>query len=244
MTADVYAELGEFHDLFMVQPWERLRPHVRQVLGGLPASAVVIELGAGSGMGTRVLASESAASVVALEPSLVMRSVLLARVADSPDLSERVTVHAGSVPGDLGLLPERVDAAVCTHVLGHLTAEERRMTFAWLAAHLTPAGAVLVTTQDPVEPVASAQSPLVEARRIGTLDYSVAYEEPPGSDGFQSRYVVRSGTTVVRDVVIEGSWEPLSVHDLRRELSGTDLDIEALAPGVAVLRRRVARAAE
>ncbi|MGL5819860.1 MAG: class I SAM-dependent methyltransferase [Phycicoccus sp.] len=233
---DVYADLAEFHDLFMVEPWERLRPSVQSQLAGLPPTAVVADLGAGTGMGTRVLAEECAARVVALEPSAMMRSVLLARVADSPDLRERVTVHAGSVPADLGLLPERIDAALCTHVLGHLTPDERRMTFAWLADHLAPGGTALVTTQVPGGEDGQPFEVMEQRRRIGELDYVVRYEEAPDAASFRSRYLVRSGSAVVREVVVDGAWRPVGVDDLRRELDGGGLAVEPVAAGAAVLR--------
>ncbi|MGL5816523.1 MAG: class I SAM-dependent methyltransferase [Phycicoccus sp.] len=241
VDSDVYADLAEFHDLFMVEPWERLRPHVRSQLAGLPPAAVVADLGAGTGMGTRVLAEESAARVVALEPSPMMRSVLLARVADSPDLRERVTVHAGSVPADLGLLPDRVDAVLCTHVLGHLTPDERRMTFAWLGDHLASGGPVLVTTHVPRDDGQESEV-MEQRRRIGELDYVVRYEEAPDAESFRSRYLVRSGPTVLRDVVVDGAWRPVGVDDLRAEIAGVGLAMEPVADGIAVLRRTPAHA--
>ncbi|MFE6647391.1 hypothetical protein ACFVJS_12565 [Nocardioides sp. NPDC057772] len=80
MTADLYDNLAEFHDLFMKEPWERLRQSVREVVGGLTADAVVLELGAGTGMGTQVIAAETAATVVSIEPSRMMRTALMTRV--------------------------------------------------------------------------------------------------------------------------------------------------------------------
>lgn len=101
MTADLYDDLAEFHDLFMKEPWEALRPAVREVVGGLGPDDVVVDLGAGTGMGTRVIAAESAASLVAVEPSRMMRTALMARVAGDQALAERVTVVAGGLPDAL-----------------------------------------------------------------------------------------------------------------------------------------------
>jgi hypothetical protein len=97
MTADLYDDLAEFHDLFMKEPWEALRPAVREVVGGLGPDDVVVDLGAGTGMGTRVIAAETAANLVAVEPSRMMRTALMARVAGDQALAERVTVVAGLV---------------------------------------------------------------------------------------------------------------------------------------------------
>lgn len=145
VRASTYDELGEFHDLFMTEAWEELRPLVAATFGGLGRGAVVVEIGAGSGLGTRVLAEECDAQIVALEPNLLMRSVLTARVADGFELSQRVTVVAGSAPRALSLLPDRVDGVMCTHVLGHLDPLELRSLFAWAADTLSPGGRCLVT---------------------------------------------------------------------------------------------------
>jgi hypothetical protein len=122
---DGYERLAEFHDLFMTEPWERLRPRVRSALAHLGDTAVVVEIGAGSGIGTRTIPAETRARIVAVEPALVMRSILTARVADHPHLADRVTVVAGSAPADLGEVPATIDAFVCAHMLGHLDRETR-----------------------------------------------------------------------------------------------------------------------
>jgi len=48
VTGSSYDELGEFHDLFMTEPWNGLRPLVAAAFGGLGPDAVVVEVGAGS----------------------------------------------------------------------------------------------------------------------------------------------------------------------------------------------------
>lgn len=233
-VADPYAELGEFHDLFMVQPWERLRPHVRRSFGDLLPTATVVEIGAGTGLGTRVLLQESRARIVALEPSTTMRSILLARVADDSAAIARVTVLAGSVPDDLGLLPEVVDAAMCTHVLGHLSRTARQRLLCWLGGRLPVGGRALVTTPDPDanDPVGVVR----EHRRIGDLGYAVRHQQTSAGT-FRSVYTVTEGERILRELDVEGRWDPVTTADLRGDLEGTGLAVDGVEDGVTVLLR-------
>lgn len=77
--SDTYAAVGEFHDLFMDDAWDRLVPALARAFGALDAGGTVLDVGAGSGVGTRRLAAATRATIVAVEPSVTMRSVLLAR---------------------------------------------------------------------------------------------------------------------------------------------------------------------
>ncbi|WP_141711696.1 class I SAM-dependent methyltransferase, partial [Jiangella alba] len=171
MTETSYERLAEFHDLFMAEPWERLRPSVRAAFAHLGRDAVVAEIGAGTGVGTRTIAGETRARIVALEPALVMRAVLTARVADDALLAERVTVVAGAAPDDLGLLPGRLDGFVCAHVLGHLGRADRRALFAWAGERLAGDGFGLVTTQR----ARTGPAEVVQARRLGDHEYRVRH---------------------------------------------------------------------
>lgn len=237
-TANSYDELGEFHDLFMAEAWQGLRPLVRAAYGALGPEAVVLEVGAGTGLGTRVLAQECPAQIIALEPNPLMRSVLTARVADDPDLAERVSVVAGAVPQDLALLPEKIDAVVCTHVLGHLGPTERRALFGWVADSLSPDGVVLVTTQEHAEPGQPGPSDLKASRRLGRYEYTLLYREAPAGDTFSSRYEVWERSSLLRAVEVTGAWRTVSLADLEADVEGTTLTVVSLRPGAALARQR------
>lgn len=232
----VYEQLAEFHDLFMDDTWERLRPTVRYLFGDLGARSVIAELGAGSGVGTRVIAAESQAQVWALEPGLVGRAVLLARVSDDARLRDRVTVVAGAIPRELRMLPGSIDGVVCAHMLGHLTRENRRELFEWLGEHLTAGGVCLITTQERVDP-APGGSVVTERRRVGEYEYRAVYLAGDAEGVFRSRYEVWSGRVRLRAEAAVGRWERLSAGDIAEELRGTALRLEALDRGVAVIRR-------
>ncbi|TDD66523.1 class I SAM-dependent methyltransferase [Jiangella aurantiaca] len=236
-TQTAYERLAEFHDLFMTEPWERLRPHVRAAFADLDEHAVVVEIGAGTGMGTRVVAAESRARIVALEPALVMRSILTARVADDPDLAERVTVVAGAAPADLGLLPDRVDGFVCAHMLGHLAQDDRRDLFGWLGAHLSGDGVAVVTTQRPPDTAdgGEAGGEIVESRRLGDYEYRAHHMLGDGPQEYSSRYEVWQGGTLIRSHRFAGDWRIVTAHDVAADLPST-LVLEPIDSSVALIR--------
>lgn len=237
MTGSSYDELGEFHDLFMTEAWDGLRPLVTAAFSGLGPDEVMVEVGAGSGLGTRVLAEECRAQIVALEPNLLMRSVLTARVADDAELSRRVTVVAGSAPKALVLLPDQVRGVVCTHVLGHLDPLELRSLFAWMAHTLSPGGSCLVTTQEHPDRSVAVPAELTQSRMLGRLEYRLLYREAPATDTFASRYEVWDGPSMVRAVEVEGPWRTVGVAELEAAVAGTALIVVPLRPGAALLRR-------
>lgn len=232
-TETSYERLAEFHDLFMTEPWERLRPHVRAAFAHLDEAAVVAEIGAGTGIGTRTIAGETRARIAALEPALVMRSVLTARVADDPDLAGRVTVVAGAAPAGLGLLPGRVDGFVCAHVLGHLGRADRRGLFAWLGSRLSEGGAGLVTTQ---RQEAGPRAEVVETRRLGDYEYRVHHLTAAGRHESASLYEVRQGDRLIRSYRFTGEWRVLTARDIGADLPDT-LALEPAGDGVALVRR-------
>ncbi|MBX3140629.1 MAG: class I SAM-dependent methyltransferase [Trueperaceae bacterium] len=211
-----YDRLGEFHDLFVAAARRRLRPALAAAFGGLRPDAVVLDLGAGTGLGVRQLAQATRARVVAVEPSVTMRAVLLARLADDPELTSRVTVVAGSVPDAFDELPEEVAGFVCAHMLGHVSPADRALTFSALAARLAGGGVGVVTVNATAEPRSEA---VVEERRIGEHRYIARYL-PAGADGRpSSEYEVRDADgRLLRAERFPGHWTPITPEGLRAEL--------------------------
>ncbi|SDT22719.1 bifunctional 2-polyprenyl-6-hydroxyphenol methylase/3-demethylubiquinol 3-O-methyltransferase UbiG [Jiangella sp. DSM 45060] len=232
---ETYERLAEFHDLFMAEPWERLRPYVRAAFAHLGSDAVVAEIGAGTGVGTRTIAGETRARIVALEPALVMRAVLTARVADDAALAERVTVVAGAAPGDLGLLPERLDGFVCAHVLGHLGRTDRRALFAWAGERLAGDGFGLVTTQR----AETGPAEMVQTRRLGDHEYRVRHLAAAGGREPASLYEVRDGDRLVRSYRFASDWRVVTAQDVAADLPAA-LVLEPAGDGAALVRRAAA----
>ncbi|WP_054679273.1 class I SAM-dependent methyltransferase [Microbacterium sp. No. 7] len=237
-AAGEYGPLAEFHDLFMAEPWARIAPSLRELFGGLGATAVVADIGAGSGVGLRHLAAATAARIEAFEPDLVMRAILLARLVDTPALAARTTVHAATVPHDLDLLPDRIDGFVCAHMLGHLSVLDRVDLFAWLGRHLAPEGAGLVTIardrdDAAANGAAAGEAEVVESLRIGTHEYRAIHRGD--GDTSVSRYEVRDADALVRAAEFSSSWHPLGLGKLRDELRLSALHAAEIAPGIVAI---------
>ncbi len=134
MTLDLqdYSPGAEFYDLVARRHTEALAGVLAEALAVVPAGAdaaadadddaepgTVVELGAGTGRVTRLLAHlVPRAPILAAEPSPVMRAVLRSRVHEDPDLRRRVTIRPETAQ-ELAL-PERIRAVVLIGVAGHL----------------------------------------------------------------------------------------------------------------------------
>lgn len=214
---------------------ERLRSVLRNAFGGLTADEVVVDLGAGTGLGMRALAGETQARIIAVEPSLTMRAVLTARVADDPTLAEQVTVLPGAAPEVLDELPD-LAGFVCTHMLGHLTARQRTDTFAGLADRLAAGGVGVVTVNPDVPP---STEPVQQQRWIGSQRYTVRYL-PTADGGHASEYQVsdRQGR-VLRTERFSGTWHRVTADSLRQELTPQRWQLNEVAPQVLLIRRGV-----
>ncbi|MGC3953650.1 MAG: class I SAM-dependent methyltransferase [Propionicimonas sp.] len=230
-----YDGLGEFHDLFMDPAIQRLQPVLRDAFGRLGPDDVVVDLGAGTGLGTRALAGQTRARIIAVEPSQTTRAVLTARVADDPTLTERVTVLAAAAPQVVDDLPD-LAGFVCSHVLGHLTSQQRAATFAGLAARLRAGGVGVVTVNPDVLPAAEPTEPTTLERWIGSQRYTVRYL--PAADGeHASEYQVsdRRGR-VLRTERFGGTWHRLTADLLRQELAPQRWQFTEAAPQVLLVR--------
>lgn len=227
--SDEYEAMGELHDLFMDGPWARLEPALSAVFGDLGPDDVVVDLGAGTGVGTATLARCSAARIVAVEPSLTMRTALLTRIAADPRLAERVSVLAGSAPAVLDELPEVVAGFVCAHVLGHMTSPDRVATFERLARSMRPDAVGLLVMSPDAGPEDVAE------RTVGTHRYVERHE--PGTDPHRgvTTYQVLDGTRLVREITCTWTWDPPSAADLARELGRSGLVLER-SGGVELVR--------
>ncbi|MFC7550497.1 hypothetical protein [Plantactinospora sp. GCM10030261] len=114
MNNDEYHESGEFLDLFSLDAWQSLREPVRAGLAGAtPQAGPIVDLGAGSGLGTLLVAEAfPAAHILAVEPSAMQRAALFGRLGPVPELRERVTVVAAGAQN--APLPDRIGGAIAT----------------------------------------------------------------------------------------------------------------------------------
>ncbi|MFG1702479.1 class I SAM-dependent methyltransferase [Nonomuraea sp. M3C6] len=137
MDEDNYAVSVPFYDLWHEDGHVAV---VRELLSPLLAGVrrSVIEIGAGTGLITELIARETPAEIYAVEPSLAMRSVLVSRLSSDPELLRRVTVlpcGARDVEVD-----EPVEAIVMISALQSFSADERAELWRVLAGQLEPGG--------------------------------------------------------------------------------------------------------
>src|SRR5688572_26332690 len=122
MTEDHYSLAVPFYDLWHEDGHVPLvRELLPPLLKGVRRS--VVEIGAGTGLITRLIARETPAALYAVEPSLGMRSVLVNRLAEDPELLSRVTVlPCGALDVQVD---EPVEAIVMISVLQSFDAGQR-----------------------------------------------------------------------------------------------------------------------
>lgn len=235
-SSDSYAGVAEFHDLFMVTPWERLRPSVRQAFGGLDATATLVEIGAGTGVGTRVLAAETRAQITAIEPSRAMRAALISWVANAPALARRVTALAGAAPEAVEDYSGVVSGFVCAHVLGHLSPTQRARTVAALSVKMSPDALGLITTPPARTPDPQELEGLRQERTIGRLNYRLDYMPTTDGQSILSEYQVLEDGRRVRRERYASDWDHPPVAELITGLNTAGLRFAHLDPQCGIVR--------
>ncbi len=234
---DHYARSAEFVDILMASHWPALAPVLGSALHG--ASGPIVDVGAGGGHGTAVIASAvPEAEIYAVEPSPGLRAILLARAALDPGLRERVTV----LPEDLlrAGLPDRIGALVAMNVIGHFSPEERSAVWGMLAERLLPGGRAVVNIQPPTEPVTVPESSAGRVR-VGRREYEVLVRaEPDGPERlvWHMAYRTHHDGRCVDRVEVTYPWWLLDEGRLAAEVAAWGFDAEAAAPGIYIVRRQ------
>ena len=161
-----------FYDLFQENGHvPEIREKLPPLLAGIQRS--ILEIGAGTGLITTLLADWTPAEIFALEPSASMRGVLLSRLCSRPELLRRVTVlSSDALSVDLD---EPVEAVVMINVMYALEPDYRKRLWPVLSAQLKPAGLLVFTWRDGGPPT---PRPLQElgSRQVGRHTYTVLSE--------------------------------------------------------------------
>jgi SAM-dependent methyltransferase len=223
--SDPYALSAPYIDPLIADFWRAVSPALAAELRALAArSGPVVDVGAGSGRGVRVICSAlPGVPVLAVEPSPAMRTALLARLTDDPVLGGSVTVLAADAQGVE--LPGRVRALVAMNVIGHLAPEERARLWRRIAGCLEPGGAVFVNNQPPHTPVTV---PLARGGtfRIGEHRYEGWVEaEPAGDDRvrWHMTYKTLRDDRVVSETAVDYDWWVMSDEQLLAECAAHGL---------------------
>lgn len=229
-----YDARAEFHEVHMPPVWDRLRGVIDDAFSGIGPHGVIIDIGAGSGLGAAMVAGVTDAEIIALEPNPTMRAMLVARLDNAGALG-RVTVLPESVPDALDDLPAPVDGVIAAHMLGHLSETARLRLLDWITIGLAPGRSALLT----VSPASSevGHDPVVEERTVGRLIYRVTHRTPaPGR--YEGLFeVLDQQQRVIRSLHDTTSWEAVTADDVRIALTGRPVEVGEPQPGVVRLTR-------
>lgn len=181
-------------------------PEIRKKLPPLLAGVrrSVLEIGAGTGLITTSMADWTPAEIFALEPSAVMRAVLLSRLSSRPELLKRVTVlpyDALSVD-----LDEPAEAVVMINVMYAMEPGYRKRLWPVLAAQLAPGG-LLVFTWRAGGPPAPHPLEVMDSRQVGRHTYTVLSEIlESDEESMRARYLhrVTEGEKVIDEEEVVG----------------------------------------
>lgn len=238
-VVDDYAVAAEYYDVWARSYWDELAPRLRRALSGIdPGAGAVVELGAGTGLGTLVVADTVPdVPVMAVEPSRAMRAPLAAKLIARPDLHSRVTL----MPVDLAHLvwPERLSGFVALAVLGHLTPGERVGLWGQLGTRLARGAPAIVHLQPPARPEYVALQRYATAR-LGDLDYEGwSRAEPAGERALRwtMTYRVLRGGEVVDEQHWASTFQTVALDDVVVEAAAAGLVTEGDDAGLVVLRR-------
>ena len=184
-------------------PWE-----AASFLPDLP----LLDIGPGSGLTTLALAEQfPSTEIIAVEPDPWMRSMLMMRVAERPELRERTTV----VPSPINdaWLPQEIGGALLFNVI-YFLGRGARETFWDRMANFLPEGAPILMSRKygDVEPI--DEPVLASSASMGRNEYQRWRQAVPAGDGrveiTQTYKTLRDGE-VVREVVTRIS--PMSLDE-------------------------------
>jgi SAM-dependent methyltransferase len=190
-----YAITAEFYDLLQAEEFGRLTQRLLRRWLGMPQRGA-LDVGAGTGLATVLLAEQADVPVYAVEPSGPMRAVLLSRLAGTPHLLDRIRVHALRVQ-DVGLR-EVADFAWCVNTMGCLDPGERAACLTAIRVALVPDGRLVV--QRPPHRVGPPWE--LPSRRLGDDLYTGRVNcvaAGPGRADWRFTYRVTRGDRLVRE---------------------------------------------
>jgi SAM-dependent methyltransferase len=236
---DGYAATVEYLELFSRPLWAEVRPAVERALAAAESAAgLVLDLGAGTGIGTEiVLDAAPGARVLAVEPSPALRAVLLAKLARDPGHAQRVTVQPRDAAGME--LPDRLGGALAMHMIGHLTPAARRVLWRDVAHRLAPGAPLVVGLQPPDQAVAVPLTRVGETA-VGDHRYECwACAEPTSATTLRWTMTYRTlhEGRVLDERTAAHDWQIASVPAVTTELAASGLTAEATPGGLVVARR-------
>jgi hypothetical protein len=165
---------ADFYDAVALDSWDTFGPKVTAALAPWAGrTGVAVDVGAGTGLSTQVLAGTFAGEVLACEPAFALRASLMTRVTSDPDLIRRTTVLPWDAERMVEEIAEPLTVVTAFNMLGHLGDEMRSAFWAWLGRWLTSDGVALVgpIAEQDTGSHDGREMPL-PSRSVGRLTYS------------------------------------------------------------------------
>lgn len=231
-----YERTGEYVAVLLGQAWEATGPALAAAVGGLdPAAGPVVDVGAGTGLGTAVIARTLPdAEILAVEPDRALRTALLARVVADADLRARVTVLDAALLD--APLPDRIGAVVAMNMIGHFTAADRARIWALLAQRLAPTGRMVLNLYPPTRPEEVPETAMGDVA-VGRRRYSAtAAARPAGPDAvvWEMGYRVEQDGQVLTEFRATDPWHVFTPEELAAEVTAFGLTCRAGDPGAGI----------
>jgi SAM-dependent methyltransferase len=236
MVGSMYDVTAEFYDLLHAADYLRVTERLLDRWLGEPAVAV-LDVGAGTGLGTVALAARCHTPIHAIEPAASMRAILLSRLAGRSALLHRITVHAAPVEHlDLEAM---ADFALCLNTMSTLDERARRDGLAAIARAMVAGGRLLV--ERPPENLGPTRTtlptwPLGEDRYGGETE---RIRVGPDEIEWRFTYRVVRGDAVVREATEVFRGYLISAAAFDEELRAAGFEPEHTdEPDFVIARRR------
>jgi SAM-dependent methyltransferase len=230
-----YEVTAEFYDVLHASSYVRITEGLLDRWLGSPAVGV-IDVGAGTGLGTFLLAERSDVPVHAVEPAAPMRAVLLSRLAGKPELLSRVHLH--TCPAQDLPLVGAADFALCCNTMGTLPAESRTEVLAALARALVPGGR-LVVERPPTSPTPTVHQ--LPSWRLGDEVYGGSVSVDDNGDAtltWRFEYEVTNADVVVRSAHESFTGYVVAADEFEASVTEAGFDIEDIKGDVVSAIRR------
>lgn len=219
--------MAEFAEIGRIDGDERAAEVASLDWGPAAGAGPIVEIGAGTGYVTAILAAAAGGEIFAVERSAAARAALMTRVVADPDLRERVTV----VPGDFFAvaLPDRWRGALAFHFLCQLNDEQRERFWPYVATHLAPGAPLYVDRHWGVGPGGSVAEKVAVEVRVGRHIYQRRFGAEPHESGgtlVRNSYRVLSGDQVVLEETVEELGSPYSESQAIAQAAAAGLAVD------------------
>lgn len=220
----MYDKSSEYYDISELETW-KTKKIVLGKISKLFANAQypILDIGAGTGkVAIEVATNIKDAEILAVEPSLVMRTAFLSKLAlhHYDDIRNRITI----IPSDIQNFEYkgRIGGVICDGVIGHLSEEERRQLWRKLSEILVPNAPMFIGLLNPKMKDAQIGT-MLSVNYVGKNRYetTIKNKECLGSNLYQwtLEYSIFNGDEAISGYEDKMKWQFIEMDVLMKELS-------------------------